>query len=226
MFEKLCVLRDKLAKENNVPAYYVFGNATLRQMASSMPGDQASLLRIRGVGKWKLGQFGDQFIAAIADHSTRIMDKSGGTGTSKWAAMESQIAFSKGVEEVHVPATTPEEKLLSRILDRPLPKAPHGLTLHQILRCELRKSLSTLRERETYVVNRRFGLEDARSCTLQEIGMDLNISRERVRQIEKKALRKLRHPSRLKSLDALIKATALSEEGYRFLRFSNSSSRD
>lgn len=213
LFEKLCVLRDRMAKENNVPAYYVFGNATLRQMASSMPGDQASLLRIRGVGKWKLGQFGDQFIAAIAGHVAGIEDKEERAPSSKQAALVSHSAFPRHTAEVHVSAPTPTEKLLSRVLNRSLVITAGNPSSHQALHDEIRKVLSTLSEREAHVLSHRIGIEDGRQRTLQEIGKGLSISGERVRQIEKKALRKLRHPSRLKSLDALIKVTALSEEG-------------
>jgi RNA polymerase primary sigma factor len=56
--------------------------------------------------------------------------------------------------------------------------------------------LSTLTEREEQVLRLRFGLEDGRSRTLEEVGKKFNVTRERIRQIEAKALRKLRHPNR------------------------------
>lgn len=68
--------------------------------------------------------------------------------------------------------------------------------LHDILA----EVLSILTEREQKVLNLRFGLEDGRTHTLEEIGKEFNVTRERIRQIEAKALRKLRHPSRLKKL--------------------------
>ena len=60
--------------------------------------------------------------------------------------------------------------------------------------------LATLTPREEKVLSLRFGLEDGRSRTLEEVGREFNVTRERIRQIEAKALRKLRHPSRSKKL--------------------------
>ena len=60
--------------------------------------------------------------------------------------------------------------------------------------------LSSLTPRERKVLELRFGLEDGRSRTLEEVGREFNVTRERIRQIEAKALRKLRHPMRSKKL--------------------------
>ena len=60
--------------------------------------------------------------------------------------------------------------------------------------------LSTLTPREEKFLKLRFGIEDGRSRTLEEVGKEFNVTRERIRQIEAKALRKLRHPSRSKKL--------------------------
>jgi RNA polymerase primary sigma factor len=72
--------------------------------------------------------------------------------------------------------------------------------LQQILKEQVREILSTLTHREQKVLALRFGLEDGRSRTLEEVGREFNVTRERIRQIESKALRKLRHPSRSKKL--------------------------
>ena len=68
LFERLRVLRQEIAAELAAPAFAVFPDATLRQMARDQPGDDAALLRIKGVGPKKLRQFGDRFLAAIAEH--------------------------------------------------------------------------------------------------------------------------------------------------------------
>ena len=60
--------------------------------------------------------------------------------------------------------------------------------------------LETLTPREKKVLELRFGIEDGRTRTLEEVGKEFNVTRERIRQIEAKALRKLRHPSRSKKL--------------------------
>ena len=79
LFEKLRALRKKIADDMNVPAFVVFGDATLRQMASHMPLDPDSLLHIKGVGQTKLDQFGDDFLAAIRAHApARVASPPGG----------------------------------------------------------------------------------------------------------------------------------------------------
>ena len=78
--------------------------------------------------------------------------------------------------------------------------APAEAASQILLREELGDVLSTLTEREEKVLRLRFGLEDGRNRTLEEVGKEFNVTRERIRQIEAKALRKLRHPSRSKKL--------------------------
>ena len=69
-----------------------------------------------------------------------------------------------------------------------------------LLKEQLVEVLSTLTPREEKVLKLRFGIEDGRTRTLEEVGKEFNVTRERIRQIEAKALRKLRHPSRSKKL--------------------------
>ncbi len=78
--------------------------------------------------------------------------------------------------------------------------APAEAASQTMLREELDKVLQTLTTREAHVLKLRFGLVDGRTRTLEEVGKEFNITRERIRQIEAKALRKLRHPSRSKRL--------------------------
>ena len=77
---------------------------------------------------------------------------------------------------------------------------PFEVTEGHLLKERLREILETLTDRERQVVDFRFGLTDGCSRTLEEVGRLFNVTRERIRQIEAKALRKLRHPSRMKSL--------------------------
>ena len=69
-----------------------------------------------------------------------------------------------------------------------------------LLKEQLVEVLGTLTEREQKVLRLRFGLDDGRARTLEEVGKEFNVTRERIRQIEAKALRKLRHPSRSRKL--------------------------
>ena len=85
------------------------------------------------------------------------------------------------------------------IMDEKVP-VPAEAASATILREELLKVLQTLTDREQKVLRLRFGLDDGRTRTLEEVGKEFNVTRERIRQIEAKALRKLRHPSRSKKL--------------------------
>ncbi len=78
---------------------------------------------------------------------------------------------------------------------------PFEVTEGHLLKDSLRDILNTLTDRERQVVDFRFGLSDGYSRTLEEVGRLFNVTRERIRQIEAKALRKLRHPSRMKTLN-------------------------
>src|SRR4030066_2255530 len=77
---------------------------------------------------------------------------------------------------------------------------PADAASRELLKAQLNKVLSELTDRERRVILLRFGLEDGRARTLEEVGKEFNVTRERIRQIEAKALRKLRHPSRSRKL--------------------------
>lgn len=93
-------------------------------------------------------------------------------------------------EDSHLGDFIPDE-------DAPAPAESAAFTL---LKEQLMEVLDTLTPREEKVLKLRFGLEDGRARTLEEVGKEFNVTRERIRQIEAKALRKLRHPSRSKKL--------------------------
>ena len=82
--------------------------------------------------------------------------------------------------------------------------APADAASHTLLKEQLADVLKTLTPREEKVLRLRFGLDDGRPRTLEEVGKEFNVTRERIRQIEAKALRKLRHPSRSKKLKDFI----------------------
>ena len=82
--------------------------------------------------------------------------------------------------------------------------APADAASATILREVIERELHTLTDREEHVIKLRFGLYDGRSRTLEEVGKEFNITRERIRQIEAKALRKLRHPSRARHLKGFL----------------------
>ena len=78
--------------------------------------------------------------------------------------------------------------------------APHDSAAYTLLKEQLEEVMNTLTPREAKVLKLRFGLEDGKARTLEEVGREFDVTRERIRQIEAKALRKLRHPSRSKKL--------------------------
>ena len=78
--------------------------------------------------------------------------------------------------------------------------APQDAASSTLLKEQLTAVLGTLTPREAKVLRLRFGLDDGRARTLEEVGEEFKVTRERIRQIEAKALRKLRHPSRSKKL--------------------------
>ena len=82
--------------------------------------------------------------------------------------------------------------------------APAEAASYELLREQLNEVLRTLTPREEQVLRLRFGLEDGRQRTLEEVGKEFDITRERIRQIEAKALRKLRHPSRARHLRGFL----------------------
>jgi RNA polymerase primary sigma factor len=69
-----------------------------------------------------------------------------------------------------------------------------------ILKSKIKQVLATLTEREREVLELRFGLKDSQPRTLEEVGRQFHVTRERIRQIEAKALKKIRHPSRIREL--------------------------
>ena len=78
--------------------------------------------------------------------------------------------------------------------------APADVASYKLLKEQIDEVLSTLSPRERRVLQLRFGLDDGRARTLEEVGKEFGVTRERIRQIEAKALRKLRHPSRSRRL--------------------------
>ena len=101
---------------------------------------------------------------------------------------------------LETPVGEEEDSHLSDFIEDRTALPPPAVALHQLLKEQIEEVLSTLNPREQRVLQLRFGLEDGRARTLEEVGREFGVTRERIRQIEAKALRKLRHPSRSKRL--------------------------
>ncbi len=101
---------------------------------------------------------------------------------------------------LETPIGEEEDSLLGDFIEDKDVENPAHQTAFTLLQEQLREVLSTLPEREQEVLKMRFGLEDGYSLTLEEVGLYFNVTRERIRQIEAKALRRLRHPKRSRRL--------------------------
>lgn len=105
---------------------------------------------------------------------------------------------------LETPIGTDEESHLGDFIEDKTVLSPEAHVLKQALRVQLDEVLSTLSEREEQVLRYRFGLEDDTEHTLEQVGKRFGVTRERIRQIEAKALRKLRHPHRAKYLKPFV----------------------
>ena len=141
--------------------------------------------------------------------SSQLLHKNGHEPTAEEIAEELDMPVEKVREIIRVaqepvsletPIGEEEDSHLGDFIQDDEAPAPAEVASHTLLKEQLGDVLSTLTEREEKVLRLRFGLEDGRSRTLEEVGKEFNVTRERIRQIEAKALRKLRHPSRSKRL--------------------------
>ena len=110
------------------------------------------------------------------------------------------LKISQEPVSLETPIGEEEDSHLGDFIEDATALAPAEAASYQLLREQVDDVLFTLSEREAQVLQLRFGLEDGRARTLEEVGRDFGVTRERIRQIEAKALRKLRHPSRSKKL--------------------------
>ncbi|HEX5367820.1 MAG TPA: RNA polymerase sigma factor RpoD [Dehalococcoidia bacterium] len=141
--------------------------------------------------------------------SRRLVQEYGREPTSEEIGRGMEIAPEKvreimKVSQEPVSLETPigeeEDSHLGDFIEDPVALAPADAAAHQLLKEQVMDVLASLAPRERKVLELRFGLEDGRSRTLEEVGREFHVTRERIRQIEAKALRKLRHPSRSKKL--------------------------
>jgi RNA polymerase primary sigma factor len=110
------------------------------------------------------------------------------------------IKVSQEPVSLETPIGEEDDSHLGDFIEDSTALAPAEAASHQILKEQVKDALGTLTIREQEVLRLRFGLDDGRSRTLEEVGREFKVTRERIRQIEAKALRKLRHPSRSRRL--------------------------
>ena len=141
--------------------------------------------------------------------SSQLLHTNGHEPTAEEIAEEIEMPVDKVREIMRVaqepvsletPIGEEEDSHLGDFISDDDTPAPADVASHTLLKEQLGDVLDTLTPREKKVLILRFGLTDGRSRTLEEVGKEFNVTRERIRQIEAKALRKLRHPSRSKKL--------------------------
>jgi len=141
--------------------------------------------------------------------SRRLLQELGREPTSDEIAAQMEITAEKVREIIKVsqepvsletPIGEEEDSHLGDFIEDHTALAPAEAASHQLLKEQVEDVLDSLTERERKVLQLRFGLDDGRARTLEEVGKEFHVTRERIRQIEAKALRKLRHPSRSRKL--------------------------
>ena len=129
------------------------------------------------------------------------------TRSSKWRSSPSRCTRRSATK------ATSASAISSRTNPR---RIPSDVTSYSLLKEKLGDVLTTLTERERKILEMRFGLVDGYERTLEEIGKMYNVTRERIRQIEAKALRKLRHPTRVRHLQGFLEARKKARPDQRF----------
>ena len=139
--------------------------------------------------------------------SRHLLQQLGREPTPEEIAQEMEIPVEKVVEiqkiaqdpvSLETPIGEEDDSHLGDFIQDDDSPAPHDSAAYTLLREQLEEVMNTLTPREAKVLKLRFGLEDGKSRTLEEVGKEFQVTRERIRQIEAKALRKLRHPRRSK----------------------------
>ena len=148
-------------------------------------------------------------INKVVRESRQLMQKLGREPTDEEIAQQlgwplTRVKQVKNVAREPISLETPigeeEDSSLGDFIEDKDVENPASKTAYRMLQEQLKTVLSTLPAREQDVLKMRFGLEDGYSLTLEEVGLYFDVTRERIRQIEAKALRRLRHPRRANNL--------------------------
>jgi RNA polymerase primary sigma factor len=177
----------------------------IRQAISRALADQAELIRkpVHMV----------ETITKLGRASKEIQQREGREPSNKEIAVEMSITEEKVREILKVaqkpislekPIGNDKDSQFQDFQENKNTVSPEVETMYQLMRAKIDKILQTLSAREQRVIRLRYGLDDGHSRTLEEVGREFNVTRERIRQIEMKALKKLKHSSRKKQFIGLI----------------------
>jgi RNA polymerase primary sigma factor len=117
------------------------------------------------------------------------------------------VKVSQQPISIHTPIGDDGDTYFGDFIEDKKAVSPANATVYSMLKEELQQAMESLTEREKKILILRFGIEDGTPKTLEEVGMIFKVTRERIRQIEAKALKKLRHPSRSRRLQAFLELT-------------------
>ncbi|MBI4059125.1 RNA polymerase sigma factor RpoD [Candidatus Microgenomates bacterium] len=141
--------------------------------------------------------------------SRRLMQELGREPTNEEIGHELELTGDRVAEifkiaqdttSLETPVGEDDDSILGDFIDDTITPKPEEVAARELLKQQLEEVLSTLTPREAQVLRMRFGLDAGKARTLEEVGREFGVTRERIRQIEAKALKKLRHPSRRKKL--------------------------
>ncbi len=177
----------------------------IRQAITRAIADQARTIRIpvhMVETIHKVSRYSRQMLQELGREATaeEIGEKMGMTADKVREIMK----IAQDPVSLETPIGEEEDSHLGDFIQDEDTPAPADAASQTILREVIERELHTLTPREEHVIKLRFGLYDGRTRTLEEVGKEFNITRERIRQIEAKALRKLRHPSRARHLKGFL----------------------
>ncbi len=173
----------------------------IRQSITRAIADQSRIIR--------LPVHMSEFISRVRKTSAQLLNENGSEPTSEQIAermgvpverVRDVMRTSQEPVSLDTPIGEEEDSHLGDFIEDETILTPDEAASNVMLREQLDAVLSTLGEREVQIIRLRFGLEDGHCHTLEDVGARFNVTRERIRQIEAKALRKIRHPSRSKKL--------------------------
>jgi len=180
----------------------------IRQAITRAIADQARTIRIP--------VHMTETINKIIRISRLYLQEQGREPTTEELSKELKISISKIKEilnvsqqpiSLHTPIGDEGDTHLGDFIEDKKAISPANATVYSMLKEEINNALETLTDREKKILLLRFGLEDGTPKTLEEVGSVFNVTRERIRQIEAKALRKLRHPTRSRKLKVFLEIT-------------------
>ena len=163
--------------------------------------DEDNIWKVRQTAGMVFQNPDNQIIGQVVEEDVGFGPENMGIPTEEiWQRVEEILKIAMDPISLETPVGEEDDTHLGDFIKDNKSEVPADAAAYTLLQEQLDEVMQTLTEREKKVLALRFGLEDGRSRTLEEVGKEFHVTRERIRQIEAKALRKLRHPSRSRKL--------------------------